>query len=127
MNKLEGWPTWVLMLSVLGNTILISDLVKAKEKEVVSAIDLNLSETARNQIAEECSVAMLNLDTPIGTIIHNAQFSCAMEINDEDEPETFKGLPAEDREMCETLDHVELYADGQGDYFFSPSSVRSQK
>ena len=116
---------FMIVISGLSNLILINEILNAKEKEVVSAIDLNLSETGRNQIAEDCNVAMLNLDTPIGTIIHNAQFSCAMEINDEDEPKTFEGLPTEERIMCETLDRIELSADGEGNYFFSPTSVRS--
>jgi len=113
----------IAMISIMVNVLLLDILDKHVTKATTAIVDLNLSETARNQLAEDYNSAILNSDQSIGDIIHNAQFSCAMQINDEGEPSDFKGLPTENMKMCETIENIELYPDRQGEYYFAKSSV----
>jgi len=97
----------------------LGDVSKKYREADIKSFNLEKENEELQKLVDQ---AELNDKQTIGDIIHNKQFDCAMEINDENEPQDFDGLPDEMKTMCKTLEKIDLYYDDEGSYYFAKSS-----
>lgn len=84
--------------------------------------ELNITKEGLLRISEEYNIAMLNIDVPLGTQIHGAQFECNMMTFKNGREISYDQLPKEDGTRCKIFESIDLYQNLEGEWYFDKSS-----